>query len=52
MASLFFLMIHPIGYPIYCGGKGKAMTLTDKGNGPFCCRMLVANCWLLVIHTE
>jgi hypothetical protein len=24
MASLIFLIIHPIEYPIICGGKGKA----------------------------
>jgi hypothetical protein len=38
MASLIFLMIHPIEYPIYCGGKGKAMMLTGKGYSLFCCR--------------
>jgi hypothetical protein len=36
MASLIFLIIHPIEYPIYCGGKGKAMMLIGKGNGVFC----------------
>jgi tRNA-(ms[2]io[6]A)-hydroxylase len=42
MASLFFLIIHPIVYPIYCGGKGKAMKLIGKGNRPFCYHLPVA----------
>jgi hypothetical protein len=42
MASLIFLIIHPIWYPIYCGGKGKAMKPFGKGNGAFCSQLLVA----------
>lgn len=40
-------MIHPIWYPIYYGGKGKAMRLTSKGIGAFCYWLLVAGDWLL-----
>jgi hypothetical protein len=42
-ASLVFLIIHPIGYPINCGGKGKAMKLNGKANGSFCYQLPAAS---------
>jgi len=54
MASLVFLIIHPIWYPIYCGGKGKAMKLIGKGKEGFLfavvsCDLPVTSCRLPAI---